>query len=309
MSNPVYIPYQKVDLPELRQQNLQLVVKRLDKIHPEIQGNKWFKLKYNIEEALKLNHRRVLTFGGAYSNHIHATAAAARQAGLSSIGIIRGEETLPLNPTLVDAKAAGMKLHYVSRTAYREKTSPEFIESLKTTYGSFYLIPEGGTNALAVEGTKEILEGGDFDFDLITTAIGTGGTMVGLLASARPSQTVLGFSALKGNFVNQEIQSLLEKFEIKPVCKYQIINDYHLGGYGKHKLELVEFINDFKHKTGIPLEPLYTGKMILGLLDMVKKEMIPEGSRILTLHTGGLQGIRGFNLRNDAGLDEGTTKG
>jgi len=308
LSSTFPIPYQTVDLPELRRQNIRLVVKRLDKIHPEIQGNKWYKLKYNLEEALQQGYHRVLTFGGAYSNHIHATAAAAKQVGLEAIAVIRGEENLPLNPTLMDAQAAGMKLHYVSRTAYREKTSPEFIESLRNTYGNFYLIPEGGTNALAVEGTKEILEGGDFDFDLITTAIGTGGTMAGLLASAGLAQTILGFSTLKGNFMNHQIQLLLEKLEINPICKYQIINDYHFGGYGKHKAELVEFINDFNHQTGIPLDPLYTGKMMFGLLDMIEKEMIPEGSRILTLHTGGLQGIRGFNLRNGTALEEGNPK-
>ena len=299
------LPYQTVDLPELRRHNIHLVVKRLDKIHPVIAGNKWYKLKYNVEEASKQNHRLVLTFGGAYSNHIHATAAAAQLAGLSSIGIIRGEETLPLNPTLADAKAAGMILHYVSRTAYREKTSLEFTEDLRKIYGDFYQIPEGGTNALAVKGTKEILEERDAYFDFVCTSIGTGGTLAGLLATANNSQTVLGFSSLKGDFIHQEIQALLNKLNILQICQHQIITDYHFGGYGKHQPDLVEFIHDFKRRTDMPLDPIYTGKMMFGLFDLIKKDHIPEGSKVLALHTGGLQGIRGFNLRNGTNLEEG----
>jgi 1-aminocyclopropane-1-carboxylate deaminase len=297
--------YDVIDLPELKQRIIQLTIKRLDQKHPEIQGNKWYKLKYNLEEAKKQKHQRLLTFGGAYSNHLFATAAAAKQAGMTSIGIIRGEETLPLNPTLAGATAAGMKLHYLSRSAYREKTSPEFINELKAAYGDFYLIPEGGTNALAIEGTKEILEEQDLGFDFICTSVGTGGTMAGLLASASPSQKVLGFSSLKGDFMAKEIQLLLDKFAIDPACNHQIINAYHFGGYGKYKPELIDFIHNFKQKTGIPLDPIYTGKMMFGIWDMIKREMIPEGSQILALHTGGLQGIRGFNLRNGTDLEEG----
>lgn len=298
------IPYQTVDLPELREQNIRLVVKRLDKTHSEIQGNKWYKLKYNMEEALKQNHERVLTFGGAYSNHIHATAAAAKHLTLEAIGVIRGEEALPLNPTLADAQAAGMTLHYLSRSAYRKKDSPEIIADLRAAYGDFYLIPEGGTNALAIEGTKEILEEEDSTYDFICTSVGTGGTMAGLLATAHTAQVVLGFSSLKGDFMNHEIQLLLEKFNIDPTCGFQIINDYHFGGYGQHQPELVEFIHDFKRKTDIPLDPIYTGKMMFGLLDLIKKGKIPEGSQVLALHSGGLQGIRGFNLQHGTSLNE-----
>ena len=298
------IPYQTVDLPELRRQSIRLVVKRLDKIHPEIQGNKWYKLKYNMEEALKQKHGRVLTFGGAYSNHIHATAAAAKQLQIKAIGVIRGEETLPLNPTLADAQAAGMKLHYLSRSAYRDKTSSDIIDALKMIYGEFYLIPEGGTNALAIQGTKEILEERDRRYDFICSSVGTGGTLAGLLATANTSQTVFGFSSLKGDFIHQEIRSLLDKFNITPVCQHQIITDYHFGGYGKHQPGLIEFIHDFKRRTDIPLDPIYTGKMMFGLLDLVDKGKVPKGSQILALHSGGLQGVRGFNLRNGTSLDE-----
>ncbi len=301
-------PDQTVALPELRQLNIRLAIRRLDKIHPEIQGNKWYKLKYNMEYALSRNHRLILTFGGAYSNHIHATAAAAKAMGLKSVGVIRGEESLPLNPTLRDAQAAGMKLHYLSRGAYREKSSPDLLHRLKKAYGDFYLIPEGGTNALAIEGTKGILKKEDTSYDFICTSVGTGGTMMGLLATAHSSQTVLGFSSLKGDFMNQEIQLLLERFAIDPMCGYQLISDYHFGGYGKYRPELIHFIHAFKQKTGIPLDPIYTGKMMFGLFDLIKKGHIPEGSEILALHTGGLQGIRGFNLRNGTNLEEGNNQ-
>lgn len=297
-------PYQTIELPDTNAYGVQLTVKRLDKKHPEISGNKWYKLKYNIEEAVTLGHGQILTFGGAYSNHIYATAAAAKEAGLSSIGIIRGEEILPLNPTLSRAAALGMKLDYISRTAYREKTSPERIHELSKTHGDFYLIPEGGTNALAIKGTREILEESDSHFDFICTSIGTGGTVAGLLASAKKSQKVLGFSCLKGDFMEKEVQLLLEKYDIDPVCSYRILRDYHFGGYGKSKPELIEFIHYFKRTTGIPLDPIYTGKMMFGLVDMIKKKMIPEGSQILVLHTGGLQGIRGFNLQHGIDLQE-----
>ncbi len=304
MFSPSPIPLQTITLPELQQRNIQLLVKRLDKIHPAFGGNKWYKLKYNLKEASAQHQSLVLTFGGAYSNHIHATAEAAKEAGLQAVGIIRGEETFPLNPTLADAKAAGMKLHHVPRDTYRKKTSPEFLEALRATYGDFYLIPEGGTNAMAIKGTMEILEESDKTYDFICTSIGTGGTMAGLLASAHASQTVLGFSSLKGDFIDEEIQLILEKHALTPVCKYRIMKEYHFGGYGKHKAELVEFIQAFSRKTGIPLDPVYTGKMMYGIMDMIRRAEIADGSRILALHTGGLQGIRGFNLRNGTSLDE-----
>lgn len=296
------LPYQVIELPQLRKKHIRLTIKRLDLIHPEIQGNKWFKLKYNIEKAVQQGHTRILTFGGAFSNHIHATALAARQAGLDAVGVIRGEETLPLNPTLADAEAAGMVLHYISRSAYREKHAYKMTIYLKETFGDFYLIPEGGTNELAISGTKEILEGGDFDFDFVCTSVGTGGTLAGLLAAAHPAQHVLGFSSLKGAFIDREIQHLLEQFSIRPVCAYELIKDYHFGGYGKVTAELINFIHHFYSDTGIPLDPIYTGKMMFGMMQMADGNKIPAGSRILALHTGGLQGIRGFNMRHGANL-------
>lgn len=299
------VTYQTIDLPELRNRHIELTVKRLDQKHPEISGNKWYKLKYNIEEAIRQGHRQLLTFGGAYSNHIQATAAAAKLVGLQAIGVIRGEETLPLNPTLAYAQTSGMKLHYLSRTEYQEKGSPVILNNLREAFGNFYLIPEGGTNALAIQGTQEILEETDFGYDLVCTSIGTGGTIAGLLATARTPQKVLGFSSLKGDFIHKEIRHLLEAFSIDPVCTYEIINGYHFGGYGKFKPELIQFIQNFTRETGIPLDPIYTGKMMFGLVDMLRRGKFSDGSKILVLHTGGLQGIKGFNLRHQMGLREG----
>jgi len=294
LDNPV-IPYSAISDPILEQRNIQLIVKRLDLIHPLISGNKFFKLKYNIQAAKLAGYNKLLTFGGAFSNHIHAAAEAARQEGLSIVGVIRGEETLPLNPTLHRAKECGMELYYLSRSIYRDKASPGFIANLRDKFGEFYLIPEGGTNTLAIKGTQEILQENDFDADIISCSIGTGGTMTGIIASAKKHQKVWGFSSLKGAFIHEELSSLISKESIAPKCQYEIFTDYHFGGYGKHKPELLSFIKEFYHTNHIPLDPVYTGKMMYGVFHRLNH--IPEGSKILCIHTGGLQGIEGFNRR------------
>lgn len=294
LENPI-IPYSTVYDPLLERRNIKLLMKRLDLVHPLISGNKFYKLKYNIKAAKEEGFTRLLTFGGAFSNHIHAAAEAAKLEGLSTIGVIRGEETLPLNPTLQKAQDSGMKLYYISRTAYRDKGNPEFIAHLHDKFGDFYHIPEGGTNSLAIKGTSEVLQDDDFKADIITCSIGTGGTLGGIVASAHENQKVWGFSSLKGEFIHEEFNDLLKKESIYPTCKYDIYTNYHFGGYGKHKPELITFIKAFYHKTGIPLDPVYTGKMIFGVFD--KLDEIPKDSTVLCLHTGGLQGIEGFNQR------------
>ncbi|MEX2591823.1 MAG: pyridoxal-phosphate dependent enzyme [Anditalea sp.] len=297
MLPPLPVYNQLINLPELREKNIQLTIKRLDRAHSEISGNKWYKLKHNLYEAKKQGHTQLLTFGGAYSNHIYATAAAAKSSGLNAIGIIRGDENMPLNPTLSYAKASGMKLHYLSRSAYREKSSGFILNQLREKFGDFYLLPEGGTNALAIKGTKEILQDKDFEADILCTSIGTGGTLAGLLATAKASQKVMGFSSLKGEFIQGEVQKLIEIYKINTACEYEILTSYHFGGYAKFTPEMIAFILSFKRSTGIPLDPIYTGKMMYGLLDLIQKGAIPEGSKILALHSGGLQGIEGFNKR------------
>lgn len=283
--------------PLWENKGIELSIKRLDQVHPKASGNKFYKLKYNLEEAKKQEKTTLLTFGGAYSNHIYATAAAAEYAGFKSIGIIRGEETLPLNPTLQAAQSHGMEIHYISRSAYRNKKEDAFIENLKRQFGDFYLVPEGGTNALAVKGTTEILLEEDKKYSHICTSIGTGGTFSGLANSISFGQELIGFSSLKGDFIHEEVNSLMKQFEVIPKGKTKILDQYHFGGYGKHNEELLDFIRWFYREFQIPLDPIYTGKMVFGVLEQIKSGGIPSGSKVLLLHTGGIQGLAGFNQR------------
>ncbi|MBT8395095.1 MAG: 1-aminocyclopropane-1-carboxylate deaminase/D-cysteine desulfhydrase [Flavobacteriaceae bacterium] len=280
----------KILLPD--ELGIELYIKRDDLIHPNISGNKYRKLKYNIEEAQQLNFKRLLTFGGAFSNHIAAVASVGKKFGFNTIGIIRGEELeerIYENPTLNFAKGCGMEFKFISRKDYRNKTSKKFIKNLQNEFDSFYLLPEGGTNGLAVKGCEEILTEDDARFDFICSSVGTGGTISGLINSSLPDQQVLGFPALKGNFLKNEIIKFADK------TNWKLIDDYHFGGYAKVSVELIEFINIFKKNTGIPLDPVYTGKMLFGIFDMINADFFPKGSKILAIHTGGLQGIQGMN--------------
>jgi len=285
------IETKEISLPVLDEKEVRLFIKRIDKVHPFVSGNKWFKLKYNLFEAEKQGINTLLTFGGAYSNHIAASAFAAQEKGLKSIGIIRGEEHLPLNPTLRFATENGMKLHYVSRSYYREKTSIDFLEKLKAQFGDFYLIPEGGTNELAIQGAAEILDTNDTQ-DYICCAVGTGGTIAGIINASNDKQTVIGFPAIKG-------MDALEK-DIKiwtNTTNYRIITSYVGSGYAKISIGLVKFINEFDATHNIPLDSIYTGKMMMAILDLVAKDYFPKGSSILAIHTGGLQGNKGMSER------------
>jgi 1-aminocyclopropane-1-carboxylate deaminase len=277
-------------------EDISFFLKREDLLHPEVSGNKFRKLKYNIEEALRQKHQRLLTFGGAYSNHIAATAAAGKLAGLKTIGVIRGEElggnlikTLGQNSTLKFASSCGMQFKFVSRSDYREKESEVFLQKLKEEFGEFYLVPEGGTNALAIKGCEEILSQNDKDFDFIATSVGTGGTISGIINASGEHQKVLGFPALKGDFLSEEIK----KFSSKN--NWELILKYHFGGYAKVDSHLIEFINNFKRKYQIQLDPIYTGKLVFGIFDLIKSGYFQPGSKILGIHTGGLQGIAGMN--------------
>ena len=272
--------------------NFNLVIKREDQLHPDISGNKLRKLKYNILEAKRLNKTTLLTFGGAYSNHIAAVAALGKEYGFKTIGIIRGEELVnkvSINATLSFAKSCGMFFYFISRAEYRKKNELFFLENLKSIYGDFYLLPEGGTNDFAVKGCAEILTNKDTSFDYVCSSVGTGGTLAGLIMSSNSLQTVIGFSALKGTFQNSDINKFTRK------KNYRILDDYCFGGYAKINIELIEFINDFKNKTTVSLDPIYTGKMIFGIFDLINKGYFKENSTILAVHTGGLQGINGMN--------------
>ncbi|UJP66362.1 1-aminocyclopropane-1-carboxylate deaminase/D-cysteine desulfhydrase [Mongoliitalea daihaiensis] len=291
---PQAVPYTPIQHPFLLQKGVQLTVKRLDLVHGEVSGNKFFKLQYNLQEAIAQGYPRILTFGGAYSNHIHATAAACHLMGLESIGIIRGEQSSPLNPTLRFAQEKGMQLHYWDRSKYRNKRQPELLQELQDTFGKVYIVPEGGTNALAIQGTAEILGSEDTQYSHIFTAIGTGGTFAGLAASLESHQTLFGVSALKGDFMVKEIQDLLQKHDVLVKGTYQVLVDYHFGGYAKWTHELLELIRAFNRTYQHPLDPIYTGKMMAAILGEVEKGHIPAGSHVLAIHTGGLQGVKGF---------------
>jgi 1-aminocyclopropane-1-carboxylate deaminase len=284
---------QNTDLRNIHIDN-QVFIKPEYLIHPFVSGNKFRKLKYNLEEAKKLGFSTLLTFGGAYSNHIAATAYAGKQAGLNTIGVIRGEELVDKieeNPTLRFAKKNGMAFHFVSREEYRTKGEHEFLNRLQNQFGEFYMLPEGGTNALAVKGCEEILKKEDSIYDFICCAVGTGGTISGIINSSQSHQKVLGFPALKGDFIRNDIRKFAQQ------KNWDIITDYHFGGYGKINADLISFINRFKAKYGIPLDPIYTGKMMYGIFDLMAKDFFPKESKILAIHTGGLQGIEGMNIR------------
>jgi 1-aminocyclopropane-1-carboxylate deaminase len=288
--NPVFNQSVNIPFPS----NISLTIKREDLIHPFVSGNKFRKLKYNLIQAKAENKETLLTFGGAFSNHIAAVAYAGKEEGFKTIGIIRGDELLDKieeNPTLKFAQENGMELEFVSRENYRLKNETSYIENLKQKFGDFYLVPEGGTNELAVKGCEEILTAEDGVFDHVCCAVGTGGTISGLINSALPHQKILGFPALKGDFLTDEIRIFAKK------DNWNLISDYHFGGYGKINLELIEFINAFLEDNKVPLDPIYTGKMVFGVIDLIGKNYFPAHSKILLIHTGGLQGIEGMNIK------------
>ncbi len=295
LKKTMLIPQQSSEnlhLPFIFPHGITVSVKREDRLHPSISGNKFRKLKYNLIAARQQDFHTLLTFGGAYSNHIAAIAAAGLEHGFQTIGIIRGEELrdkIQDNPTLQLAQAQGMQLHFISRTDYRRKSDIEFIEQLKQQFGEFYLIPEGGTNALAIQGCEEILTEEDKQaFDYICCAVGTGGTIAGIINSNSAQQKVLGFPALKGDFLADEIRQWTTR------TNWDLCLDYHFGGYAKTTPELIQFIQNFQENTGIEIEPIYTGKMLFGIFDLIERGYFPAHSRILAIHTGGLQGNKGF---------------
>ena len=269
------------------QPDIHLDLKRLDLIHPHISGNKFYKLKYNLQHAKQLGQDTLITFGGAFSNHIAATAYAAHYFGFNSIGIIRGEELADqrLNHTLSTASQFGMQLEFINRQDYRNKEQPDFLAELQSRFPNAYIIPEGGTNSLAIQGCKEILSEQDRqNYDVICCAVGTGGTITGLIESSHFNQNILGFSALKGDFLTSDVTHLTAK------KNWKIIDEYCCGGYAKTSAQLIEFIQFFEKQYQIPLEPIYTGKMLFGIFDLIEKAYFPPHTRILAIHSGGLQG-------------------
>ena len=300
-------PVQHIITKETQEAEVQLYIKRDDLIHPFVSGNKWRKLKYNLQEAKKQGHNTLLTFGGAFSNHIYSTAAAANIYGFRSVGIIRGEETLPLNPTLSFARDAGMLIRYMDRSTYREKNTPELSRQLMEQFGDFYLIPEGGSGPLAVSGVSELVAEISFPFDYICTPVGTGGTMAGLIAGAPPTAQVLGFAALRAeNYPEEEVRQLLSSYNHTNLPIWHICHDYHFGGYARIDKTLANFISSFESSYAIPLDPVYTSKMFFGLLDLIGKGYFEKGKTIIALHTGGLQGKAGMQPKIEKLLAQNT---
>jgi len=289
---------QEVHFSLLKESGNRLFIKRDDLIHSEVSGNKWRKLKYNIELARESKLDGVLTFGGAFSNHLVATAAACQMAGLKSVGVVRGEElNAQSNETLKRCSAYGMELVFISRSDYGERHERLFQEDLKSRFPNFHLVPEGGANYYGMIGCQELMNETSNDFDIVALAQGTTTTSCGILMGL-PEQTSLWvFPVLKGFESSREMSELLKRaaFESDWVAellqKVEVYNDYHFGGYARVTSELLDFIEDFYKETSVPLDPVYTGKAMFGLIEKIG-ELGFKNKRILFVHTGGLQGAQ-----------------
>ncbi|MBE51246.1 MAG: 1-aminocyclopropane-1-carboxylate deaminase [Flavobacteriales bacterium] len=283
----------EISLPILLSRNIKIYIKRLDLMHPYVSGNKWFKLKHNFSEAVVNGYNKILTFGGAYSNHIFSTAYLAKELGLQSIGVIRGEEIIPKNYTLNFAENCNMKLHYLNRDDFRDRETERVINFLKDKFGDFYLMPLGGNNLNSLKGGEEIIEQDD-RYDFICSSIGTGSTFSSITNASQQNQNILGFPAIRMNN-NSKTYQFIKNATNKN--NWKLIFHYDFGGFAKYDKNLINFIHKFYEETKIPLDIIYTAKMVYGVIDMVKKNMFTRNSKILLIHTGGLQGNIGFNER------------
>jgi len=298
MTTPLLL--QELPEPAAQRRGIRLLLLRDDLANPELPGNKWRKLKYNLLAARAQSHDTLLTFGGAYSNHLAAVAAAGRLRGFRTIGVVRGEEHALLNPTLARATADGMELRYLDRTTYRRKHEPAFLASLLAETGPAYVIPEGGSNALALPGCAELVNEllARTPFDALCVACGTGGTLAGLLTGLAGKRHAVGVAALKGgNFLQQEIDALTQAANGITYPNWSLQTEYHFGGYASFSPELMHFIRKFYERHGVLLDPLYTSKLMFAILDLLDKGYFAEGSTVVAVHTGGWQGWQGFQQR------------
>ncbi|HED35533.1 MAG TPA: 1-aminocyclopropane-1-carboxylate deaminase/D-cysteine desulfhydrase [Gammaproteobacteria bacterium] len=294
-------PITQIHPPILIDRGIELFIKRDELIHPIIQGNKWRKLKYNLLEARQQQHHTLLSFGGAYSNHLHALAKAGQLLNFKTIGIIRGEAPQPLNPCLQDMQHWGMQLEFITRKDYRQKTTTDFIDNLKQQFGSFYLIPEGGNNAAGRKGCAELLDETDTGYDYICCEVGSATLFSALIQHNKKPQTqFLGFAVMKNPQLEQQIKNSLSQTPLNipdnAHCNtdWHIIHDYHFNGFAKTSPQLDTFIRHFKDEFNIQLEPVYSAKMLYGIMDLIERDYFRPGARILAIHGGGLQGLRGF---------------
>lgn len=298
-------PMERIDHPIAQAADVQLWIKRDEQLclgrDKAFCGNKWRKMAYNLLEARKLGHSKLLTFGGAFSNHITAVAAAGEYFGLETIGIIRGEElSAESNASLKLASDCGMQLHFISRSDYRKKHTPEFLTQLREKHGTFYHLPEGGTNSLALKGCAaiavEVEKQLEFLPDYYCLSMGTGGTAAGLISGLNGKSKVLVLPALSGDFMYMELHRLLQNADRNHLTNWSILPDFHMGGYANMNTILWEFIQQFERHTSILLDPIYTAKLFYGLFHLLESGYFPRGSRIVAIHTGGLQGRKGFGL-------------
>lgn len=281
----VALPAPLIELDDhLDDSGVRLYLKRDDLIHPVIPGNKWRKLKYNLAAAREQGHTRLLTFGGSYSNHLRAVAAAGRVFGFGTVGIVRGEERLPLNESLAYAVSRGMTLTYLDRATYRRKTEPDVLAALVNRFGPCYVLPEGGSNGLAVRGCAELPGEIPTEFDVIVCACGTGGTLAGIAAGLRDDQRAVGFAVLKGGqFLDAEVGRLQREAYGRPTGNWSIEYDFHFGGYARRRPDLDNFIADFKSRHGVLLDWIYEAKMMYGLFTRIAEGAFPAGTTIVAV--------------------------
>ena len=287
MTNPV--------IQKIRLHGKEVDVLRLDKMTPSGIGNKYYKLKYNIERAVSEGYTTLLSFGGAFSNHIHALAAVGQQSGLKTIGVIRGEDDTR-NPTLNFARASGMELYFTDRSLYRQKETADFLEQMELRFSRFYMIPEGGSNELAVLGCREILHDVPNDYDHILLACGTGATLAGVIATPGLKANVIGIAVLKGkDTLSPKINELIQPYNIS--TSWTVNFNYHLGGYAKWNADLMDFIHKNEEENMLETDPIYTSKVLWACADMLEHKLINKNQNVLIVHTGGLQGWDGWNYR------------
>jgi len=276
--DPGKITTDEIHTPFLQNKEVELDMLRLDKIHPVISGNKWFKLKYHLDNYNAANHKGILTFGGAWSNHIVATACTCYLQKINCIGIIRGEKPAHLSATLNEAAKYGMNLRYFSRDIFRQRNNKETIENITKEFPGYYIIPEGGAGAEGEKGAGEILQHTNGKkYTHIACAVGTGTMFKGLLKAALPDQQITGIVVLKG-------------WKEKNETAGNLFYNYHFGGYAKYNTTLIDFMNEFYRQTHIPTDIVYTGKLVFAIMDLIKNDHFAPGSKILMIHSGGLQG-------------------
>lgn len=293
-------PLHLLNTPITDRRQVRVLLWRDDLLNPALPGNKARKLKYNLLTAKAQGHSALLTFGGAYSNHLAAVAAVGRQQDFATIGLVRGEETLPLNPTLRQCSADGMRLHYLVRAAYRRQAESAFLAELLARFGPAYVLPEGGTNALALHGMAELVADirAQTDFDALAVPVGTGGTLAGVLLGLAGQGHAVGIAALKGaTGLAADVDRLTLAAVGIAYPNYTLHTDYHFGGYARYSAPLLAFIREFETAHGVLLDPIYTGKLLFGVLDLVARGHFPAGSTVVAVHTGGLQAWAGWQAR------------